>query len=517
MNLAVPSDKAYAYKSLWIVCFFIVFKSILSFFLNLGNDESYYLTYAKQLQINYFDHPPMVAIWIKVFTGNLALQDHLFFIRFGSLVACAISSFFIYKTIYAISTAKAAFIGVFLYNISFYASITAGLFIFPDTPQMVFWTAAMFCITQILKDDKQLFPWILFAVCAGLSIMSKVHAVFLWGGVFLYALFYKRSWFSNKGFYIAAFITAIIISPILIWNIQNDFITFRFHGERVEVDGGSGFSAMGLLREIVGQLVVNNPFTIAVIIFFFAKRYNSNTDKVLKVFKFMGIPLLVIIFFIAMFRTSLPHWSGPAYISLLPIAAIGLSEMRVASFKIFYTSAFTYTVLLMLMIALAVNFYPGSFSNEVGVALGKNDISLDAYGWKEGGEKFAAIYKARNPNGKAPMVCNTWWGAHDEYYFARPLDIKMIGLGSPLNIHHYTWRLQYDTINIRMDTVYAVVHSYDFFEAKKAFGNYYGKVDSIATIPIVRNKKLAYNFYVYELTIKRDENLYKKFSTKGFK
>ena len=500
MRSVLETDKQFAIKSVWLVLAFTIVRIILSSILNLGNDESYYLTYAKQLQINYFDHPPIVAIWIKFFTANLALEDHLFFVRLGSFIGCALASFFVYKAIRSISTAKAAFTGVFLYNISFYATITAGLFIFPDTPQMVFWTAAMYFITQILKNDKQLLPWVFFAVCAGLSIMSKVHAVFLWGGVFLYALFYKRSWFSNNGFYLAAAITALIVSPILIWNIQNDFITFRFHGERVEVKESSGFNAMGLVREIVGQLIVNNPFTVVMVIFFFAKKHYSNTTAALRVFKLMGIPLLLIIFFIAIFRTSLPHWSGPAYISLLPIAAIGLSEMSTARFKIFYTSAIAYTALLMLVIALAVNFYPGSFSNEVGIALGKTDISLDAYGWKEGGEKFANIYKGRNANGKAPMVCNTWWGAHDEYYFARPLDIKMIGLGSPVDIHQYTWRLKSDTINVKMDTAYAVVHSYDFFDAKKAFGNYYSKLDSIATIPIVRNKKLAYNFYVYELT-----------------
>ena len=503
MSSALQTDKQFAIKSVWMVFAFTIIRIILSSFLNLGNDESYYLTYARQLQINYFDHPPMVAIWIKFFTANLALQDHLFFIRLGSLVACALASFFMYKTITAISTARAGFAGVFLYNISLYASITAGLFIFPDTPQMVFWTAGMYFITQVLKDDRKLLPWILFGACAGLSIMSKVHAVFLWGGVFLFALFYKRSWFSNKGFYIAAAITAIIVSPILIWNIQNDFITFRFHGERVVVKENSGFNFIGLLRETVGQVVINNPFTIGLIILFFSKKYPLNTGSAIKVFKLMGVPLLVIIFFISMFRNTLPHWSGPAYISLLPIAAIGLSEMNVTKFKFLTRSAFGFTIIVISLIIAGVNFYPGTFSNETGAALGRTDISLDAYGWKEGGEKFAAIYNERNPTSKPPMVCNTWWGAHDEYYFARPLNIKMIGLGSPLDIHHYAWRLKNDSIGIKMDTAYAVVHSYDYFDANKSFGNYYSKIDSIATISIKRSNKFAYKFYIYELTNKK--------------
>ena len=516
MISALHTDKLLAKKSVWLVVIFTFLRILLSSFLNLGNDESYYLSFAQQLQINYFDHPPMVAIWLRFFTANLALQDHLFFIRLGSWVACALSSFFIYKTITAVSTARAGFAGVFLYNISFYASITAGLFIYPDTPQMVFWTASMYFITQIFRNDKKILPWLFFGVCAGLSIMSKVHAVFLWGGVFLYAVFYRRSWFNNKGFYISAIATAIIISPILIWNIQNDFITFRFHGERVVVNEKSGFHFMGLLREIVGQIVINNPFTVGLIIFFFSKKYASNTSSAVKVFKLMGIPLLVVIFFISMFRTTLPHWSGPAYISLLPIAAIGLSEMSFAKFKVFTISACSYTIILILLIAGAVNFYPGTFSNEGGEALGKADISLDAYGWKEGGEKFATIYKTRNPTSKPPMVCNTWWGAHDEYYFARPLNIKMIGMGSVLDIHHYAWRLKYDTVNIKMDTAYAVVHSYDYFNAKKAFANCYNKIDSIATIPITRNDKLAYNFYVYELSDRKIQPISKKLFNKLF-
>ncbi len=51
----------------------------------LSNDEVYYWTYALQLQWNYFDHPPLVALLIRFFTGNLAVQQE-FFIRLGSIV-----------------------------------------------------------------------------------------------------------------------------------------------------------------------------------------------------------------------------------------------------------------------------------------------------------------------------------------------------------------------------------------------------------------------------------------------
>ena len=492
---------SYNKKSCQLVVFFILLKIILSFFIGLGNDESYYWTFTKKLQWNYFDHPPMVALWIKFFTANLLLENYIFFLRLGSFVGCAIASFFIYKTITAIGTEKAGFTGVFLYNISFYAAISAGMLVMPDTPQMVFFTAGMYFITQILKDDLKLSAWIFFGITAGLCIMSKVHGIFLWGGVFLYALFYKRDWFRNYCFYISMFITAVIISPILIWNIENDFITYRFHSERVTVTNESSIHVGELLKEILGQLVINNPFNVVLIVYFFLKNFSSKAKATVQLFKLIGVPLLLIIFGIALFRTTLPHWSGPAYISLLPIAAIGLSEINFLKYKIITTCAFLYTVLLFSLIIIAVNFYAGTYSNIKGLQLGKNDISLDAYGWKEGGEKFAAFYKTKHTNNnKPPLVCNTWWGGHDEYYFARPLDIKMIGLGPVLNIHQYAWRLTKDTLRLNMDTAYTIIHSYDYFDAKKAFENYYSKIDSVQTIPIIRGGKPAYNFYVWRLS-----------------
>ncbi len=53
----------------------------------LTNDEVYYYTYALHLQWNYFDHPPGVAVLIKLSTLNLLFTNELF-IRFGAIILC---------------------------------------------------------------------------------------------------------------------------------------------------------------------------------------------------------------------------------------------------------------------------------------------------------------------------------------------------------------------------------------------------------------------------------------------
>lgn len=499
------TNVSFAKKSILIVVLFTIVRLILSSSLQLGNDENYYWTYSQHLQWNYFDHPPLVAVWIRFFTGNLFFED-TFFLRLGSLVSCAISSYFIYKIIKTLHTERAAFIGVFLYNTSFYACITAGLFIMPDSPQMVFWTAAMYFATKILEDKATWKYWLLFGVAAGLSIMSKVHAVFLWQGMLLYALFYKRSWFSTPAFYIAGLVTLIIVTPIIIWNINNDFITYRFHSERVTVDTNTILNWLGLLKECIGQIVVNNPFNVAfIIVFFRIKKYvfNDYAFGSLMLFKLISIPLWIIILVIALLRTSLPHWSGPVYVTLIPMAAIGIASIKISSCMRLLKFSTAYFLIFIMLIITAVVFYPGTFGSVNEDNLGKGDISLDAYGWKEAGEKFAILYNEKHVykpvEDKPPLVCNNWWGAHEEYFFARPLKIKMIGLGSIDQLHHYTWKNKIALPITNMDTAYCIVHSDEYYDARQTYKAYYNSIDSITTIKILRNKKPAHNFYVYQL------------------
>ena len=47
-------------------------RCIIAFSIGLGNDEVYYVTYAQHLQWNYFDHPPLVALLIRLTTLNLS-------------------------------------------------------------------------------------------------------------------------------------------------------------------------------------------------------------------------------------------------------------------------------------------------------------------------------------------------------------------------------------------------------------------------------------------------------------
>src|SRR5450432_4434857 len=120
----------------------------------------------------------MVAVLIRIFTFNLFFQ-HEFFIRFGSIICAAGGTWLIFLIGKRIAQMRTGWIAALLYNTSFYASIIAGTFILPDSPQSLFWLFSMYCMILILEKPE--FPkpllFILLGIGIGLSTMSKVHGL----------------------------------------------------------------------------------------------------------------------------------------------------------------------------------------------------------------------------------------------------------------------------------------------------------------------------------------------------
>lgn len=499
--MAKAGEPNYKVYTLRLILFFTVFRILAALLLELGNDESYYWLYAQKLQWNYFDHPPLVALWTKLFTLDLWIGNELA-LRLGSIAGCAIASWFMFKGVTGIHSKRAGFFAVLLYNISLYASITAGLYLMPDAPQMVFWTLCLWMLARISNEEKDWNNWIIFGLAAGLCIMSKIHGVFIWGGLGLFTLFKKRNWLRLPQLYVAATLTLVLISPILLWNIEYEFATYRFHSQRVSIEGRP-FNQFSFPREALHQLVWNNPVNVVLIISgiaaLFRQRIKNNTA--LTVYLFIGVPFALLLLFVSIFRdTVLIHWSGPAYVSLIPLAAIYLASLNFSAFpKILKWAIGVFCLAVSLWIGI-VEFYPGNMGRQQGEQLGQGDITLDMYGWKAAGKQFQELYEKEIRSGimpkGAPLVCTYWWGAHVEYYFCRPVGTTMIGLGTMSQLHHYQWTNDWRTKQANADVAYCVMPSDDNYAIPAQF---YNQVELATIISIERSGKPAHNFKVYRL------------------
>ena len=484
---------------------FFILRLFTAAMLELGNDEAYYWLYSQQLQWNYFDHPPLVALWVKISTLNGWLSDYEAAIRLGSMISCAFSTWFLFKAVSLIKDERAGWFAACLLNASLYAGLVAGLMVMPDSPQLFFWTLCLWQLARLLKNDHHKWTWVLFGISAGLCIMSKVHGIFLPGGFVLFTLIKKREWLRLPFFYISLLLVLLIISPILFWNVHHDFISFRFHSSRMDITEQPPVKESFWI-ESISQVIISNPVNFILIVLGLGWLWkNRNPHPFLVACNFIALPFIVVVVFLSLFRDVWFHWTGPGFVTLLPLAAVRLSGYS----KCFvFPAALKWSTAVFILVLmgwpLMVYYYPGTYGESNKQMLGKGDVTLDKYGWKSSGQYFADVYnKAVDQKMVAPqtpVVCPTWWGAHIEYYFAREAGAPVIGLGDTLRLGQYMWLNEKRLRLAKMDTAFLIEPSIEHGKAENFYRGYYNKQELLFTLFVYRNGKAASNFYVSRLT-----------------
>jgi 4-amino-4-deoxy-L-arabinose transferase-like glycosyltransferase len=491
----------YTRLTLLLILALSAFRILVANALDLGNDESYYWLYSQRLAANYFDHPPLVAVWTRLFTVNGTFDSELM-LRLGSIAGCAISTWLLFLTGRLLHSPRAGFFSACLYQASLYAGLTAGVYLMPDAPQMVFWTGSLLTLAHVFRNDRQWAPWTCFGLLAGLCLLCKVHGAFLWIGLGLYAVFLRRDWLRRPHIYVAAVLTILLFTPVIAWNIDYDFITYRFHSHRVALED-MPFNRFSFPREILHQLIWNNPVNVALAIGSLAclRRLAGNLSRALTLYAFIGIPLILFLLFVSLFRdTVLPHWSGPGHVALIPGTAIWLAtKTRRAVPVILKASLGLFLVVVAGWVVLVQN-YPGNLGRKGEARQGQGDITLDQFGWRETGHAFAEWYRREVGAGTlppaTPLVCTYWWGAHVEYYFARPLRVPMLGAAPVYDLHHYSWTNSWRLPGVQADTVLCVLPSADAYALP---ASYYRTVRLDTTFEARRGGKPAQRFSVYRL------------------
>ncbi len=492
-------------SSVWIIIFVLtIIKIVLALVVPLSNDEVYYHTYALYPAISHFDHPPMVGWIIQLFTFNMQWHND-FYMRLGPIVFSIFNSIIIYHFIHRISTQKAAVLSVFLYNSSFYNSVVSGFFIMPDTGLMTFWLLALnsFHISlvnlDVSKKEKQ--HLLLAGFFTGLAILSKYQAAFLWFSAFVFILRYRRQWLKESSFYLSGIITLLFLTPIILWNFQNDFVSFTFHGQRANFFH-QGFNYLYFARELFGQMIYTNIAVYILIIWsliYYKRNFKLRTLSD-RFFVYFGMPSILVFLSISLFKSTLPHWSGPGFSTLILLTSILLANSencKIGFFKrsVFF-SGFNYLIsVVIILLQLNFNIIPLGYSN---------DPTSDITGWDELGSKFSIQRQKHIEEGKISenhrFVSDRWFPAsHYDYYLAEPNNIPLICTGDITQSHKYLWiNKERGGIPLGSDAYYITTEPENRY-AQILYGNYFMTISKPDTLIIHRNNQPFVSYYLYIL------------------
>jgi hypothetical protein len=506
----MPTEKKIR-RTLWLLMVVsFVARLLVAIFSDLGNDEVYYWTYARYPALSHFDHPPMVGWVIQLFTLNLHF-DSAFFIRLGAVVFGVIDTWLIFLIGKHLRDSLTGLYAALLFTASFYCSIISGAFIMPDTPQVLFWLLTLYLLIQALPD-KQLTPrsrtmMLLSGVAMGLAMLSKYHSVFLPMGVLLYILLFTRKWLLAKETYIAFLITLLAFLPVVIWNVQNDFISFTFHEGRL----GSNKSFIRpdyFFTELFGQFFYNNPVNVILILVAFISLFRGNRMMKKEDIRFlliMSLPLAVVFLSFSVFSSTLPHWTGPAYLGFMLIAAAylrsvneGRQVVRLVPWSLRVALSLPVFILLIGLTQINFGWLPLK-------RLKAEDFSAQLYGWDQLREKFAD-YAKRNETLRimpenAPILSFRWFPAANlDFYVATPLGHPLFAMGTLERIHKYYWIDKARGPLKQGSSAYFITFLDDNPHPRNLFGNLYDSIYIPDTLSIIRGKDVIRRALVYKLT-----------------
>lgn len=490
---------------------------LIAFSTLLGNDEVYYINYALFPDLSHFDHPPMVGWIIQLFSLNL-LWENDGIIRLGAVVLGTVNTWLIYRTGKQLKDELTGWYSALLYSASFYTFIIAGVFILPDSPQTFFWLIAMLLLVKAVKTGPvhagsgRLI--LLAGAAGGLALLSKYTSVFLFTGAAIYFLLFERKWLFKWQAYAAVLVALLFFSPVLYWNMENGFVSFTFHSERVEV-------IKNVLRpdlfgiELAGQIFYNNPFTFILVIAglaaFFKGRFPGEKPG-LRLLVSIALPVILLFLGFSLFRRTLPHWTGPAYMSLIPLAALYARTFTKAgkagrTSQPMITGALIFTAFIVSLVLIQIHqgwFLNKGIDAQTGKRIGIKDLTLDLYGWNQLKDGFKPLYirdtSTGRMHGNAVIVSQRWFPAANlDHYVARPLGIKVLTIGELERTHKYAWITQErGGFSPGMDA-YFFSSSYDFADPEACYTGLFSHIDPPDTIPVYRNKKLVEYFYVWRL------------------
>ena len=288
-----------------------VFYIILIFIINvlqgayteLIDDEAYYWLWSQKLSWGYFDHPPMVALWIKIsslfFSGELG-------VRFFSAFMFSGTVYFIWLLIsdkdkknhihlfFLLLTA------VVLFNV--YGFITV-----PDTPLFFFVALFLYAYKRFLENDTLKWALVLGFAMAGM-LYSKYHGIL----VIVFVVLSNLNLLKKRSFWIACSVGFILFLPHLIWQYNNNFPSLIYHLNRSKKLYEFKFTLLHFFNQI---LIVGLAFPVLYYAFF----KSDFKEKLNKAMLFILVGFIGF-FFLSTFKTSTqPQWT---VVILIPIIVV---------------------------------------------------------------------------------------------------------------------------------------------------------------------------------------------------
>ena len=195
--------------------------------IELRTDEAYYWTWSKEHVLSYLDHPPMVAWFIRI--GTAIFGDTNFGVRFAGLVAMLATQLLLADIVRRVThDFRAVMIALLMTEAALYYGLLMAK-VSPDVALIPFATAMVWALVRLAESGDGRW-WLAAGVFGGLALLAKFTVVLLLPAILAFMLIpnWRGRWLRSPYPYASVLIAFALFLPVVIWNAQHDWASFRF-------------------------------------------------------------------------------------------------------------------------------------------------------------------------------------------------------------------------------------------------------------------------------------------------
>ncbi len=382
---SIQTDAGIWEQRFWLVliaCWLV--RLAMAMILDLTPDEAYYWELARRPDWSYFDHPPLVAWMIAL--ARIPFGDTPLAVRLPALLALPLICRALFLTGRdGLGNSRVAFLGSLLPHLT-PAGLALGLITTPDVPLALFWSLGTLAFVTVLRTDS-LSSWVASGSCLACGALGKYNMIFFVPAVAFIILGFS-GWRNRLGtgrFWLMVALAAVGTIPILYWNSQHDWASFRFqfaHGFRPSNRGAlSNFGEfIGGQFGTIGPALFPLFCWVAITALVSGWRRNEPCRAFLAA---LAIPMMLFFFKRGITSKVEANWPQVAYLSLMPVVAEWLVSVEGAVKSrcrwILGPSAVITLVVVLQSVFLILPIPP------------RSDITLRMHGWTQMGAKIREL------------------------------------------------------------------------------------------------------------------------------
>jgi 4-amino-4-deoxy-L-arabinose transferase-like glycosyltransferase len=421
-----------------LLIIFAICRIALSAIFPLSSDEAYHWEWSRHLDLGYYDHPPLTAYVIFIFT--CIFGDTEIGVRFGAIILMTLASIFVFKLGKDVSgNERIAFWSGMLVNIVPMLNVFF-VYMSTDPAAIFFWSLTLPLAYRAIFIEKKA-CWYLLGLVIGAGLLAKFLNILVIPAIGLAVLLSgkRRHLFLTKEPYISGIIALVVISPFIYWNATHDWATFGFNLAKRHTPQ---FGILHVIEFVAVQALVVSPLLFIGFIYslvFSWRRWFRENNEVHLFFATTSSVMFVFFLLTSFLGRVGAHWMTSGYLTMcvaLPYIAIREENIYIRRHARKSVIVALAMLLISYMLLSTAYFAPAALETFGSKFSKESDEIYEIHGWRE----IGAETERRAKNNDAIIITPSYAACSMlGFYTPSQMQTHMFGRGAIHGLNYRYW------------------------------------------------------------------------------